>query len=59
MKIRHFAIPAVAVSLAALGFSSCNKGGGDTIKIGEFASLPAMEAAFGSSSHEDRLRAIE
>jgi branched-chain amino acid transport system substrate-binding protein len=59
MKIRHFALPALAASLAALGLSNCNKGGGDTIKVGEFASLTGKEATFGTSSHEGTLLAIE
>ncbi|WP_367874057.1 ABC transporter substrate-binding protein [Luteolibacter sp. Populi] len=58
MKLRHFAIPAFAVCLA-LGLSNCKKGGGDTIKVGEFASLTGKEATFGMSSHEGTLLAIE
>ena len=51
----------VAVSLFLAG---CNKqpggaGGGDTIKVGEFASLTGKEATFGVSSHEGTLLAIE
>jgi len=59
MKFRHFALPAIAASLAALGLPSCKKGGGDTIKVGEFASLTGKEATFGTSSHEGTLLAIE
>lgn len=58
MKIRHFLLPAFAASFA-LGLSSCKKGGGDTIKVGEFASLTGKEATFGMSSHEGTLLAIE
>jgi branched-chain amino acid transport system substrate-binding protein len=48
-------------SLATLltGLTSCNKGGGDTILVGEFASLTGKEATFGTSSHEGTLMAIE
>ena len=58
MKIRHFLLPAFAASLV-LGLSSCKKGGGDTIKVGEFASLTGKEATFGMSSHEGTLLAVE
>lgn len=44
----------------ALGFTGCNKGGGgDTILVGEFASLTGKEATFGISSHEGTQLAIE
>src|SRR5215472_173478 len=44
--------------------TGCNKGsegggGGDTIKVGEFASLSGGEATFGQSSHKGTLLAIE
>jgi len=45
-------------ALAALAFPGCTKPG-DTIKIGEFASLTGKEAAFGQSSHKGTLLAIE
>ncbi len=48
-----------AASLLLLATSGCNKSGGDTIKIGEFASLTGKEATFGISSHEGTLLAIE
>jgi len=35
------------------------QGGGDTIKIGEFASLSGSEASFGKSSHNGTLIAID
>ena len=48
---------------AVVFFSGCNKpadqSGGDTIKVGEFASLTGKEATFGMSSHEGTLLAIE
>jgi len=42
-----------------LGFTGCKQGGGDTILVGEFASLTGKEATFGISSHEGTLLAIE
>ncbi len=51
--------PTAAASLLLLTTSGCNKSGGDTIKIGEFASLTGKEATFGISSHEGTLLAIE
>ncbi len=60
MKNRHFVFSFAAVSIAAgLGLSGCKKGGGETIKVGEFASLTGKEATFGTSSHEGTLLAIE
>ncbi len=48
-------------SLAVVSFaiSSCKKNDGNTIVIGEFASLTGKEASFGISSHEGTLMAIE
>lgn len=48
-------------SFAALlsGITSCSKSGGDTIVIGEFASITGKEANFGNSSHEGTVMAIE
>jgi branched-chain amino acid transport system substrate-binding protein len=46
-------------SLLVLATSGCKKPAGDTIKIGEFASLTGKEATFGISSHEGTLMAIE
>ena len=37
----------------------CKSGGGDTIKVGEFASLTGKEATFGTSAHEGTLLAVE
>jgi branched-chain amino acid transport system substrate-binding protein len=59
MKFRHFALPAFAAAVAAIGFSGCKGGGSDKIKVGEFASLTGKEATFGTSSHEGTLLAIE
>src|SRR5882757_8366029 len=51
----------IGVSLLLTG---CNKpsssgAGGDTIKVGEYASLTGKEATFGVSSHEGTLLAVE
>ncbi len=45
------------MSLAAL--PACKSSSGDTIKVGEFASLTGKEATFGTSSHEGTVLAIE
>jgi branched-chain amino acid transport system substrate-binding protein len=56
---------AVAVVAALLFLTGCNKpstapgAGGDTIKIGEFASMTGSEATFGQSSHKGTALAIE
>ncbi len=49
---------------AGLALTGCNKpagdtAGGDTIKIGEFASLTGSEATFGQSSHKGTALAID
>ena len=49
---------AAALSVFAL-LPSCKSGGGDTIKVGEFASLTGKEATFGTSAHEGTQLAIE
>jgi branched-chain amino acid transport system substrate-binding protein len=54
--------PCLAALLGmALGIVSpgCKKESGDTIKVGEFASLTGKEATFGTSSHEGTLLAVE
>ena len=53
-----------AVLAAVLCVTGCNKGsegggGGDTIKVGEFASLTGSEAAFGQSSHKGTALAVD
>jgi branched-chain amino acid transport system substrate-binding protein len=48
-----------AASLLAVTATGCGKSGGDTIKIGEFASLTGKEATFGLSSHEGTLLAVD
>jgi branched-chain amino acid transport system substrate-binding protein len=56
---------AVAVVAASLFLTGCNKpstapgAGGDTIKVGEFASMTGSEATFGQSSHKGTALAIE
>ncbi len=63
MKIWHPQF--LAAVAAALFLTGCNKpssapgAGGDTIKVGEFASLTGKDATFGISSHEGTLMAIE
>jgi branched-chain amino acid transport system substrate-binding protein len=53
----------LALALAAVAvFSGCGKSGstgGETIKVGEYASLTGKEATFGISSHEGTLLAVE
>ncbi len=44
---------------AALLTGGCGPGGGDTIRIGEYASLTGKEAGFGQSSHRGTVLAIE
>ncbi len=48
-----------AFSLLCALFHGCNKGGGNEIIIGEFASLTGKEATFGISSNEGTKLAIE
>jgi len=50
---------AASVLALSLGLSGCKPKGGDTIKVGEFASLTGKEATFGTSSHEGTLLAVE
>ncbi len=58
-RLNLFIWLAAAVSLLGLATSGCKKQAGDTIKIGEFASLTGKEATFGISSHEGTQLAIE
>lgn len=48
-----------AIGLLVSGLTGCNKSGGDTILIGEFASLTGKEATFGISSHEGTILAVK
>ena len=56
---------AVAIVAASLFLTGCNKpstvpgAGGDTIKVGEFASLTGSEATFGQSSHKGTALAMD
>jgi len=62
MKIwpgQFLAVAAAALFLAGCSPSSNSGAGGDTIKVGEFASLTGKDATFGISSHEGTLMAIE
>ncbi len=55
----HCFLTAAVALLVLLGAPGCHKPAGDTIKVGEFASLTGKEATFGISSHEGTLLAIE
>ena len=59
MKHQFLRFLTLGVTTGMLLTSSCSKEGGDTIKVGEFASLTGKEATFGQSSHEGTLMAIE
>lgn len=62
INMKNILLPAVLLGLA-LGFTGCKPSGsgdaGQTIKVGEFASLTGKEATFGVSSHEGTLLATE
>lgn len=60
MKNRRFALQAGLLAGAVL-LAGCSGSGdaGDTIRIGEFASLTGKEATFGTSSHRGTLLAIK
>jgi len=50
----------LVIGSGLLGLTGCGGGGGgDTILVGEFASLTGKEATFGTSSHEGTQLAIE
>jgi branched-chain amino acid transport system substrate-binding protein len=59
MKRTNLFFAAAASLLSMLSLPACKSGGGDTIKVGEFASLTGKEATFGTSSHEGTELAIE
>lgn len=69
MKISRLHWFAVVLGVALVSVTGCKKpdqstpagaaGGGETIKVGEFASLTGKEAAFGQSSHKGTVLAIE
>jgi branched-chain amino acid transport system substrate-binding protein len=56
--VSHLIFATAASLLSLLALPSCKSGGGDTIKVGEFASLTGKEATFGTSSHEGTELAI-
>ena len=58
-QIFSVAALAVAVFLTGCKPSGTPAGGGDTIKVGEFASLNGSEASFGRSSHNGTLLGVE
>ena len=55
----RFLVFVISLTTLIAGLSGCGKGGGDTILVGEFASLTGKEANFGTSSHEGTAMAIE
>ena len=55
----HIFSAALAAALFFTGCKPSGSSGGDTIKVGEFASLTGKDATFGISSHEGTLMAIE
>jgi branched-chain amino acid transport system substrate-binding protein len=60
MKKCSFVFLPVVVLAFVFGITGCKpSGGGDVIKVGEFASLTGKEATFGQSSHEGTLLAVE
>lgn len=61
MKPRTFLTltAATLASAATLGLTGCKSEGGNTIKIGEYASLTGKEATYGAAMHEGTLLAIE
>ena len=61
LRTQIFSAAALAVSIFLTGCkpSGTPAGGGDTIKVGEFASLNGSEAAFGRSSHNGTMLAVE
>ena len=59
MTQRCFQFIALALTPVLLLLNGCSKQSGDTIKVGEFASLTGKEATFGMSSHEGTLLAVE
>ncbi len=58
-QIFSAAVLAVSIFLTGCKPSATPAGGGDTIKVGEFASLNGSEAAFGRSSHNGTMLGVE
>jgi branched-chain amino acid transport system substrate-binding protein len=59
MKFAPFFSAALAAVFVFTGCKPSGSSAGDTIKVGEFASLTGKDATFGISSHEGTLMAIE
>ncbi len=59
MKLKSGKLLFGIIALTFLFISSCNKGGGDKILIGEYGSLTGTEATFGISSSNGLKLAIE
>ncbi|HJY63224.1 MAG TPA: ABC transporter substrate-binding protein, partial [Ignavibacteria bacterium] len=59
MKLKSGKLLFGIIALSFLFFSSCNKGGGDKILIGEYGSLTGTEATFGISASNGLKLAIE
>ena len=61
LRTQIFSAAALAVSIFLTGCkpAATPAGGGDTIKVGEFASLNGSEASFGRSSHNGTLLGVE
>lgn len=59
MKSKRWLLLTSFIAVASFSLSSCKNSGGDTILVGEFASLTGKEATFGISSHEGTVLAIE
>ena len=61
LRTQIFSAAALAVSIFLTGCkpSDTPAGGGDTIKVGEFASLNGSEASFGRSSHNGTVLGVE
>ncbi len=57
MKFKYLLVPVVAAIASAV--VGCKSESGNTIKVGEFASLTGKEATFGTSSHEGTELAFE
>ena len=60
-NLKRSTITAICALCAVLAFASCKKSGGpggDTIRVGEFASLTGGTATFGQSEHNGDVLAI-
>jgi branched-chain amino acid transport system substrate-binding protein len=57
--MKKLLILATLASVALCAFTGCKQDSGSEIRIGEFASLTGKEAAFGRSSHNGTILAVE